>query len=99
MAERIRCPIRSIYRSTSGLLTNLNCFWASRRNSRLILTSSSSVGGPKEGSDGRLGGTEELQPLITINTERKQAPKMGHRRTLPAPWIILGLYRQRSPFQ
>ena len=85
MAERIRCPIRSTYRSTSGSLTNLNSFLASRRNSRLILTSSSSVGGPKEGSDGRLGGTKELQPLITINTERNQAQEIGHRRSLPVP--------------
>ena len=40
-------PMRSMNRSTSGLLTNLKYFFASRRNSRLIRVSSSSLGGPR----------------------------------------------------
>jgi hypothetical protein len=72
-------------------LTNLSCFLASRRNSRPILTSSSSLGGPKEGRDGRLGGANELQLVRKAVTKSTHAEVLRHRRNAPALILIEGL--------
>jgi hypothetical protein len=71
-------------------LTNFKYFFASRRNSRLILLSSSSLGGLIAGIEGRLE-DPELQLDREIAATSTSAQSMRHEEPTARPCIIDGL--------
>src|SRR3954447_8145077 len=76
-------PMRSRYRSTSGLVTNLSCFLASRRNSRPSRVSSSSVGALM------VGRGERKEPQATTNNEITSTEEQHFCQLLTRLWVTI----------